>query len=135
MSGISTAPQRAVARSNADVGSDGLIWISPQQSGELVYIKRKLNEWQALSVTLPHLVHRHIFLQPDLRVGPCPTLARIIRKTHPEQVVFLPVVNQEVRLGWAFRGVHWDCGVKLDDHSSPNGNANCWLLGTQVRGW
>ena len=94
--------------------------IRPQQSGELVYIKRKLNGWQALLVTFPHLVHRYIFLQPDLRVGPCPTLTRAIDESYPEQVVFLPVVNQEVRLGWAFGGVHWDGGVKLDDHLPSN---------------
>ena len=73
------------------------------------------------SILVYPLPHRHIFLQLDLRVGPCPTFTRGIREAHPEQMMLLPVVNHEMGFGWAFGRVHWHCWVKLDDHSfSPS---------------
>lgn len=57
--------------------------------------------------------HRNIFLSADLSIVVRPALAGIVKETNPQQIVFGPVVDQQMRVTLTLRRNDRDWGIKL----------------------
>lgn len=58
-----------------------------------------------------------IFLNSDVSIGECPALSCLIEKDHPQEVMLLRVVNEDMSPTLSFGCVDWDWWVELQHHA------------------
>ena len=63
-----------------------------------------------LSFTSPQ---RQIALNSDVPIWECPTLASLVEKDHPQEVMLLRVINEDVGPTFPSGCVHWDWWIEL----------------------